>query len=230
RTFLVLHVKNYDTDLSKKIFSNKQIWTTIAQKEYTKRIYDFINGLELDIDLMSSILFMNKQEIISIFMPYREVLFRIHNNLIILVCEKNSTLIKRAYVKAENEWMPIANSENEVSNFEEFMEDLFLACLHFLISKECKREYWPEKIEDLEKLNKSRKAKGKTLIEQSVIVKLNPIRQEPVDLGGTHASPRTHWRRGYVRKHNGYYVKVRPAIVNYNPLVDLEPDFPDYKA
>jgi hypothetical protein len=63
-------------------------------------------------------------------------------------------------------------------------------------------------------LNAKRKASGKQpLFEHKTITVPALNRTAPPD-GGTHASPRLHWRRGHVRKlPAGYMVAVRPCLV-----------------
>src|SRR5208337_5210649 len=69
RNFLAAHIINYNQKISFKE----------SPEETSKNVDAFINGLELDIDLMSSILFISETAKISVFMPYKEVLFRIHD-------------------------------------------------------------------------------------------------------------------------------------------------------
>jgi hypothetical protein len=46
--------------------------------------------------------------------------------------------------------------------------------------------------------------------------------------GGTHASPRLHWRRGHVRRlANGKITNVRPTLVGV--MKGEEPKMPIYK-
>lgn len=67
-----------------------------------------------------------------------------------------------------------------------------------------------------EKLNKRRAKKGKPPIGDTYVVKLtaHPVSEE--GRGGTHASPRPHWRRGHYRRLDGgtRVVPVAPSLVN----------------
>lgn len=67
-------------------------------------------------------------------------------------------------------------------------------------------------------INKLRARKGKPLLEyEHKIVRIDPaLTRMPgvVALGGTHASPRMHWRRGHVRTMaDGRKVQVKPCVV-----------------
>ena len=67
-------------------------------------------------------------------------------------------------------------------------------------------------------INSVRARKGKALLEyEHKIVKIDPaLTRMPgvVALGGSHASPRVHWRRGHIRTlEDGRKVQVKPCIV-----------------
>lgn len=65
-------------------------------------------------------------------------------------------------------------------------------------------------------LNKKREKKGKLPLVSYKTLQLNVpnIRNEKENHGGTHSSPRLHFRRGHVRKlRSGRIVKVQPCIV-----------------
>lgn len=65
-------------------------------------------------------------------------------------------------------------------------------------------------------LNRQRKRKGKALINDvyEVRIRLRAASQSKQDSGGSHASPRMHWRRGHYRKIGERLVPVAPCIVN----------------
>lgn len=65
-----------------------------------------------------------------------------------------------------------------------------------------------------DKLNRKRERQGKEPISAMVQVKLDPKFQIRSYQGGTHASPRPHWRRGHVRTlSSGKRVAVSPHMV-----------------
>jgi len=41
-------------------------------------------------------------------------------------------------------------------------------------------------------------------------------------LGGTHASPRRHWRRGHIRRCKNKIVWIKPQLVGKNGFIDKE--------
>jgi hypothetical protein len=66
------------------------------------------------------------------------------------------------------------------------------------------------------KLNKSRAKRGVgPIFSHSVVeIDLSQIEREGPDLGGAHASPRLHWRRGHRRTlSHGKSVRVRACLV-----------------
>lgn len=63
-------------------------------------------------------------------------------------------------------------------------------------------------------LNKAREAKGKPPLFEHRLITLRPWAKPEVAGGGTHASPRLHWRRGHSRRlRSGSYVAVAPCLV-----------------
>lgn len=64
------------------------------------------------------------------------------------------------------------------------------------------------------KLNKARLRRGLPPIYEHTVVDL-PARElsSRVDLGGTHASPRLHWRRGHFRRWKEGVIPVSPCLV-----------------
>lgn len=65
-----------------------------------------------------------------------------------------------------------------------------------------------------EKLNRKRERSGKEPISQRIEIRLNPQYRTLKAPGGTHASPRPHWRRGHVRTlASGKRVPVSPHLV-----------------
>src|SRR5208282_4525186 len=66
---LDLHIKNYEVKFKRKAS--------------TKDLIDLTQNLQIDYHLMLSILFMGNQQRLSLFMPYGDVLFRIHNYLML---------------------------------------------------------------------------------------------------------------------------------------------------
>lgn len=65
-----------------------------------------------------------------------------------------------------------------------------------------------------EKLNRKRERSGKEPISQRIEIRLNPQYRTMKAPGGTHASPRPHWRRGHVRTlASGRRVPVSPHLV-----------------
>jgi hypothetical protein len=99
-----------------------------------------------------------------------------------------------------------------------------LCCTTLVMSKSVEKRAEPAP----EKLNKAREKKGKLPIPPTTFVKLKlGATQGPrLDLGGTHASPRMHWRAGHLRViHRGTprqrEVPVAPTIVGIGGYGDL---------
>jgi len=64
-------------------------------------------------------------------------------------------------------------------------------------------------------LNKKRKRKGKTPLFRYHVLQIGKTGRETNDIGGTHASPRMHLRRGHIRRlQSGKTTWVRPSMVN----------------
>jgi hypothetical protein len=99
-----------------------------------------------------------------------------------------------------------------------------LCCTTLVMSKSVERRVEPAP----EKLNKAREKKGKLPMPPTTFVKLKlGATQGPrLDLRGTHASPRMHWRAGHLRViHRGTprqrEVAVAPTIVGVGEYGDL---------
>ena len=66
-----------------------------------------------------------------------------------------------------------------------------------------------------EKLNKHRKRKGKQPLSSYKILTVPGVQTSNTSLGGTHASPRTHLRRGHIRRlRNGTRIWINAVVVN----------------
>jgi len=64
-----------------------------------------------------------------------------------------------------------------------------------------------------DKVRRARERQGKPSYDYNVIEVLPP-RQRRAYLGGTHDSPKMHWRRGHIRRlPNGQETPVRPCLV-----------------
>jgi len=77
-------------------------------------------------------------------------------------------------------------------------------------------------------INKKREAKGKLPLFEYHLLKINPALKMPghVATGGTHASPRLHWRRGHIRRlSSGELTQVRPCLVGHKSLGRIEKDY-----
>ena len=82
-----------------------------------------------------------------------------------------------------------------------------------------------------ERLNKARVKAGKSPIGEihEIIIRVGDKEYAPSghEIGGGHASPRLHWRRGHIRKlPNGSITNVRPCLVG--ALTNDVPKKPDY--
>lgn len=78
------------------------------------------------------------------------------------------------------------------------------------------------------KLNAKREADGKKRLHSYATIRIDPehITQRG-HLGGSHASPAPHWRRGHVRKlSSGALAIVRPCVVNAE--INPSPPAPQY--
>jgi len=89
-----------------------------------------------------------------------------------------------------------------------------LACNQLLMSPHVKTEHTPAPV----KLNKARTAKGKPVIGNRYKITLRDFKAErdPVSrmVGGSHASPIPHWRRGHIRRlDDNRIIPVMPTIV-----------------
>lgn len=89
-----------------------------------------------------------------------------------------------------------------------------LACNQLLMSPHVKTEHSPAPT----KLNKARALKGKPFIGDRYKITLRDfdIKRDPATrmVGGSHASPRPHWRRGHLRHlEGGRIVPVIPTVV-----------------
>ena len=75
-----------------------------------------------------------------------------------------------------------------------------------------------ERIGAPEKLNRARAKKGRTPIPAYNIVKIKPIQESTIEnKGGTHTSPRIHYRRGHIRTlPSGAKTWVKAYIVSRN--------------
>jgi hypothetical protein len=77
-------------------------------------------------------------------------------------------------------------------------------------------------------INKKREAKGKLPLFEYHLLKISPALKMPghVAAGGTHASPRLHWRRGHIRRlPSGACTQVRPCLVGHKSLGQIEKDY-----
>jgi hypothetical protein len=99
-----------------------------------------------------------------------------------------------------------------------------LCCTTLLMSKSVETRAEPAP----ERLNKAREKEGKLPIPPTTFVKLKlgAIPGPRIDLGGTHASPRIHYRAGHIRMiHRGTprqcLVPVAPTIVGVGEYGDL---------
>jgi hypothetical protein len=74
-------------------------------------------------------------------------------------------------------------------------------------------------------MNRIRRSKNKPLLVEHSIVVIDPdrITREPAEGGGTHASPRMHWRRGNVHRahdrtlQSGKVVRIPACVVPDDP-------------
>jgi hypothetical protein len=83
-----------------------------------------------------------------------------------------------------------------VADFNEYLQAIFL---RLILIMECRPEL-VEKEAQVVKVNKGfAKDKTKDFYEPLWIGRNYAIRRDVQDKGGTHASPRVHWRRGYLR-------------------------------
>lgn len=68
-----------------------------------------------------------------------------------------------------------------------------------------------------EKLNKSRARRGKPILRDYSIIKINQKYLERSQDGESHASPKPHWRRGHIRTlQDGRKIPVQPCLVNFD--------------
>jgi hypothetical protein len=77
-------------------------------------------------------------------------------------------------------------------------------------------------------INKKREAKGKLPLFEYRLLKISPALRLPghVPDGGTHASPRLHWRRGHIRcLSSGMHTQVRPCLVGHKSLGQIKKDY-----
>jgi hypothetical protein len=71
-----------------------------------------------------------------------------------------------------------------------------------------------EDIEPAAKLNKMRRARGKAPLFTYKVLTIGKKKRKAAHQGGTHASPRSHLRRGYYRtSRNGVRHWVQPCMV-----------------
>ncbi|MEB6587551.1 MULTISPECIES: hypothetical protein [Pseudomonas] len=70
-------------------------------------------------------------------------------------------------------------------------------------------------------LNKKRKAKGKTPFFNYRVLQVEAPRSGSASMGGHHASPRGHLRRGHIRRLPDRMVWVRPAFVNVSATGEM---------
>ena len=78
------------------------------------------------------------------------------------------------------------------------------------------------------KLNKAREKRGKVLLHEYSIVKIDPeaTKRAISEAGGSHASPRLHWRRGHVRHfQDGTKTLVRACLVGDASLGMVDHDY-----
>lgn len=73
-----------------------------------------------------------------------------------------------------------------------------------------------------EKLNKKRQKNNRPQLLSYTTVDLRDLIIS-TERGGTHASPRPHWRRGHIRTlQNGKKIPIEPCLVNWEPGVNLD--------
>lgn len=90
---------------------------------------------------------------------------------------------------------------------------IYLTVTALLLSRDVHHRVEPAPV----KLNKHRARKGKSPIPERHFITIRPgaVHRAKGDGHGTHASPRTHWRRGHVRRlATGKITAVAPCIVN----------------
>jgi hypothetical protein len=78
-------------------------------------------------------------------------------------------------------------------------------------------------------INSKREAKGKPPLFSYRLLKIDPARVRMPGMksnGGTHASPRLHWRRGHIRRYaSGGISLVRPCLVGCSSRGEVQKDY-----
>jgi Protein of unknown function (DUF2786) len=68
--------------------------------------------------------------------------------------------------------------------------------------------------------------KQKIARPKTLALEIAAMLRAPVAIGGTHASPRLHWRRGHIRRlPSGECTQVRPCLVGHKSLGQIEKDY-----
>jgi hypothetical protein len=115
----------------------------------------------------------------------------------------------------------LATAHGKGNNVSDFMEEMFQdeityyvrAYLHFCAALGMHEVSYTD-IEPDAKLNKMRRARGKMPLFTYKVLTIGKKKPKSRRLGGTHASPRSHLRRGYFRtSRNGVRHWVQPCMV-----------------
>lgn len=216
----------------------------IGKLSISKDMESFIKIVKAPLQLKLNSSLLEKAKIktnnnVMDYMPYDHVLFRLHENILVYLWaikrKEGQGIFMEYFIKVEaneeykshwaktnwNEapknikdyWLYHSKESIKVFNPDMGGYNLVYACLAYLKSEEVERIYWPEATE-LKKINKLRNLRNQKPLEPTILVRLNPKRLEKVDLGGTHASPKEHWRRAHLRLISGHLVHVKETIIN----------------
>lgn len=116
-------------------------------------------------------------------------------------------------------WSKPGGSTFACMNFIRRYVGQFLSALHCVnVSRQC---HLPS-----EKLQKARAKRGKAPLFSYWTLQLGPKNERGEALGGTHASPRVHLRRGHPRQYApGKYTWVQPHAVGHRELGMVHKDY-----
>lgn len=106
--------------------------------------------------------------------------------------------------------VPYDEEERVMAGFSEALGGVFYACMALLMSKSTKQEM---EIAG-ESANRKRIKAGKIPLYSHRVVTINPDCRGGGGRGGSHASPRLHWRRGHIRRYKtGCEIWIAPTLV-----------------
>lgn len=110
-------------------------------------------------------------------------------------------------------WWDIAHVKGEKLTEAEALGPVPIVC--GLVAMLASKEVVSERIAPPEKVNKARARKGRPKINDVYDVRISlAASSASASQGGTHASPRMHWRRGHYRRLGDKLVPVAPCLVN----------------